>query len=90
MNTISYGDMIYMQLEIFQATSAHDALARNSEGMVVKISSDKELLFNDKVLVGYFVFLGTYTYETKQEILATVPEMMPLKDFQNKYLKTEQ
>lgn len=90
MNTISYGEMIYMQLEIFQATSAHDALARNSDGMVVKISSDKEFLFNDKVLVGYFVFLGTYTYKTKQDILATVPEVMPLKDFQNKYLKTEE
>lgn len=90
MNTISYGEMIYMQVEVFQALSAHEALAKNSNGMVINIVSDKELLFNDKVLVGYFVFMGTYTYETKREILATVPKMMPLKDFQNKYLKTEE
>lgn len=89
MNTISYGEMIYMQLEIFQATSANHALARTSYGMVVNIVSDEELLFNDKVLTGYFVFMGTYTYETKQEILATVPKMMPLKDFQNKYMNEE-
>lgn len=52
---------------------------------VVKIVSDQEIYYDDKKITGNFVFIGTYTYETKGNSIKTVPVYIRESEYKPEY-----
>ena len=76
-------EQAFLNLKVFQTLSKHEALAFTKRYDVVKFISDSELIYDGKTLNGYFVLTGTYSYETKDGVVKTVPVYM----LRNEYRK---
>ncbi len=68
-------EQTYLSLEIFQTLSKYEALAHTNDYdyKVVKVVTSEETYYDGKSLSGTFVLVDTYTYETKDERIKTVP-----------------
>ena len=86
----------YLNIKCFQAlsnTSEYSScLARDYDFNVYYIvnftcpgKSKYELYYDDKSITGYYVFVGTYTYETREERQKTVQAYMPKDNFYELY-----
>ena len=69
----SVGDRCFIEVEVFQTLSDHEALAMDKNFFVIKLISSTETYYDKKRINGTFVFVDTYTYETKDQGLKTVP-----------------
>lgn len=66
----------YKKLKVFQTLSNYEALALDSDYNVVKLVTFKDMIYDGKVFTGEYVLTGTYTYETKENGVKTVPVYM--------------
>ena len=66
----------FLNLKVFQTLSEHEALAFTERYDVVKFISDSEIIYDGKKINGYYVLMGTYSYETKDGVVKTVPVYM--------------
>lgn len=83
-DNIRIGEYLYFTATVHQAVSAHEALARCSNGAYkeVAIKTDSTLLYKDKRLSGNFVFTGTYSFTTAQEgSPQTVALFVPIEEY---------
>ena len=81
------GDKCYLNVTIFQALNSHEALARTDDItnlIVVKLITTEDTFYDGKRLSGTFIMVDTYTYESKQETIKTVPVFIKDSEF-NKY-----
>lgn len=65
-----------LNVEIFQTLSKTSALAHTSlwsDYKIVKIVTTKDVYYDGKQISGLFVRVDTYTYETKDGRIKTVP-----------------
>lgn len=63
----------YLSVKIFQTLNKNAALARTDRWDVVKIESLEEMYYDGKSITGTFVLVDTYSYETKDGTIKTVP-----------------
>lgn len=66
-------EQTYLSVEIFQTLSKYEALACTSDWKVVKVITSEDVYYDGKSLSGTYVLVDTYTYETKDERIKTVP-----------------
>ena len=68
-------EQTYLSVEIFQTLSRTEALAHTTgwDFKVVKVVTSEDTYYDGKSLSGTFVLVDTYTYETKDERIKTVP-----------------
>lgn len=87
-NTIGtkLGDRCNLKLKVFQTLSKTEALCWQ-EGFshldVYKIVTNTSILFDGQVVGGTWVLVDTYTYETKNNDIKTVPVLMPLSEYKD-------
>ena len=87
-NTIGtkLGDRCNLKLKVFQTLSRSEALC-TQEGSysldVYKIVNNTNILFDGQVVGGTWVLVDTYTYETKDNNIKTVPVLMPLSEYKD-------
>ena len=48
---------------------------------VYKIVTETNILYDGQIIGGRWVLVDTYTYETKDERIKTVPVLMPLSEY---------
>lgn len=78
-------EVTHLSVKIFQTfVMENAALARDEDWAVVKLVSDEEMYYDDKKVEGDFVLIDTYTYETKDERLKTVPVYMRYSEYKKK------
>ena len=84
------GKTVVLDMKVIQTLSQHSALALTKVsgysvylGDVVKVISETGIMYDDLVLKGRFVLVGTYTYETKKETIKTVPVYMSSSEYKN-------
>ena len=76
MNNNINAEQTNLNVEIFQTLSKTSALAHTSlwsDYKVVKIVTTKDVYYDGKQISGLFVLVDTYTYETKDGRIKTVP-----------------
>ena len=82
------GDRCVLKLEVFQTLSRNEALCIEtslySSNDVYKIITESNLLYDGQVISGTWVLVDTYTYETKDERIKTVPVFMPLSEYKER------
>lgn len=87
-NTIGtkLGDRCNLKLKVFQTLSRSEALC-TQEGSysldIYKIVTNTNILFDGQVVGGTWVLVDTYTYETKDNNIKTVPVLMPLSEYKD-------
>ena len=87
-NTIGtkLGDRCNLKLKVFQTLSRSEALC-TQEGSysldVYNIVTNTNILFDGQVVGGTWVLVDTYTYETKDNNIKTVPVLMPLSEYKD-------
>ena len=85
-NTIGtkLGDRCNLNLKVFQTLSKTEALC-TQEGSysidVYKIVTETNILYDGQIIGGTWVLVDTYTYETKDNSIKTVPVLMPLSEY---------
>lgn len=63
-----------LNVEIFQTLSSTAALAQTTDDYkVVMIQTDNERYYDGKTISGWFKLVDTYTYESKGNVIKTVP-----------------
>ena len=76
-----------MELKVFQTLSRNEALC-TQEGSnsidVYKIVTETNILYDGQIIGGTWVLVDTYTYETKDERIKTVPVFMPLSEYKER------
>ena len=76
-----------MKLKVFQTLSRSEALC-TQEGSnsidVYKIVTETNILYDGQIIGGTWVLVDTYTYETKDERIKTVPVFMPLSEYKER------
>ena len=86
--TTKLGDRCNMELKVFQTLSRSEALCMEtrlySSNDVYKIITESNLLYDGQVISGTWVLVDTYTYETKDERIKTVPVFMPLSEYKER------
>ena len=89
-NTIGtkLGDRCNLNLKVFQTLSRNEALCMEkslySSNDVYKIITESNLLYDGQVISGRWVLVDTYTYETKDNRIKTVPVLMPLSEYKER------
>ena len=82
------GDKCDLKLEVFQTLSRNEALCMEkslySSNDVYKIITESNLLYDGQVISGRWVLVDTYTYETKDNRIKTVPVLMPLSEYKER------
>ncbi|MGN1232904.1 MAG: hypothetical protein ACI4UJ_05590 [Candidatus Cryptobacteroides sp.] len=82
--TTKLGDRCNMKLKVFQTLSRSEALC-TQEGShsidVYKIVTETNILYDGQIIGGTWVLVDTYTYETKDNRIKTVPVLMPLSEY---------
>lgn len=63
----------HLNLKIFQTLGKHQALAWTTHYDIVKIITLDNIYYDGKQIKGDFILVDTYTYETTQGIVKTVP-----------------
>ena len=89
----SIGDKCYLKATIFQAVNSHEALATTSRelnSIVVKLITSEDTYYDGKIVSGTFIMVDTYTYESKQEIVKTVPVFIKVSEYKEPKLLQEQ
>ncbi|MDD7083584.1 MAG: hypothetical protein PUI22_07085 [Bacteroidales bacterium] len=78
------GDRCNLNLKVFQTLSKTEALC-TQEGSysmdVYKIVTETNILYDGQIIGGTWVLVDTYTYETKDNSIKTVPVLMPLSEY---------
>lgn len=96
LNGVHNNRVEYLQIKCFQtlsnSPSYSECLARNDKFDVYYIvnftcpgKSKSEIYFDGKNIRGNYVFVGTYSYVSKQEINKTVQAYMPKDNFKEYY-----
>jgi len=72
----------YLDGSVLQTLSPSEALVRinlddNRLFSVVKVVNNKKVFYDDKRIRGIYVRVGTYSYETKDHFIKTVPVYVP-------------
>ena len=78
------GDRCVLKLEVFQTLSRNEALCVETSlysNDVYKIITESNLLYDGQVIRRRWVLVDTYTYETKDNRIKTVPVLMPLSEY---------
>ena len=70
-----------LDVEIIQTLSINEALAIDNQFHIFKLESFEETYYDGKRVNGNFYRIGTYTYETKDNIQKTVPVYMRLSEY---------
>ena len=85
--TTKLGDRCNMELKVFQTLSRSEALC-TQEGSnsidVYKIVTETNILYDGQIIGGTWVLVDTYTYETKDERIKTVPVFMSLSEYKER------
>ena len=85
-NTIGtkLGDRCNMKLKVFYTFSRSEALCLQEGSYsrdVYKIVTETNILYDGQIIGGTWVLVDTYTYETKDNSIKTVPVLMPLSEY---------
>ena len=78
------GDKCYLNATIFQAVNSHEALATTSQernSIVVKLITSEDTFYDGKRVSGTYIMVDTYTYESKQETIKTVPVFIKVSEY---------
>ena len=78
------GDQCYLNVTIIQAFNGHEALATTGydiNSIVVKLTTNEDTFFDGKKVHGDYIMVDTYTYESKQEVIKTVPVFIKVSEY---------
>lgn len=78
------GDRCNLKLTVIQTLSKNEALCLQEGASfinVYKIVTNTNILYDGQVVGGTWVLVDTYTYETKDNNIKTVPVLMPLSEY---------
>ena len=84
LSNASIGDKCYLNATIFQAVNSHEALATTSRelnSIVVKLITTEDTYYDGKRVSGNFIMVDTYTYQSKQETIKTVPVFIKVSEY---------
>lgn len=75
-----------LEVEIFQTLSSTSALAYTTSNnyKIVKIVTENEVYYDGKTISGWFKLIDTYTYETKDGNIKTVPVFQKMSELRRK------
>lgn len=93
LSNASIGDKCYLNATIFQAVNSHEALATTSQernSIVVKLITSEDTFYDGKRVSGTYIMVDTYTYESKQETIKTVPVFIKVSEYKEPTLLQEQ
>ena len=93
LSNATIGDKCYLNATIFQAVNSHEALATTSRelnSIVVKLITSEDTYYDGKRVSGTFIMVDTYTYESKQETIKTVPVFIKVSEYKEPKLIQEQ
>ena len=78
----SIGDHCNLHVKIFQALNDKEALARDDfYDLVVKLITTEDIFYDGKRFNGDYIMVNTYSYETKKEIIKTVPVFIKASEY---------
>ena len=85
LSNTTIGDKRYLNVRIFQAYNNHEALAttnyNTTNNIVVKLITYEDIFYDGKKVSGNYIMVDTYTYESKQEIIKTVPVFIKVSEY---------
>lgn len=73
----------YISGHVFQTLSRNECLVSTNNYNVLKIESYSDVFFDEKPINGVYIFVGTYSYVTKDDRNKVVPIYVLEKEFKN-------